>query len=93
MGKQIVAFKMKLNAGKKEAYKKRHDDIWPELSALLKESGISDAVQTVSGENSSQQIGQNKVLQRWWEYMADIMETNDDFSPVAKPLELVFHMD
>jgi len=37
-----VAFKMKLNEGFEEEYKKRHDELWPDLEALLKESGISD---------------------------------------------------
>jgi L-rhamnose mutarotase len=32
-------------------------------------------------------------VQKWWKYMADIMETNPDFSPVTVPLEPVFHMD
>jgi L-rhamnose mutarotase len=33
---------MKLFPGQEAEYKKRHDEIWPELSALLKESGVSD---------------------------------------------------
>lgn len=36
------AFKMRLNPGQKEEYKRRHHEIWPELIALLKEAGISD---------------------------------------------------
>ena len=36
------AFKMRLNPGQKEEYKRRHDEIWPELLILLKEAGISD---------------------------------------------------
>ena len=37
-----VAFKMKLFPGKEAEYKKRHDEIWPELQSLLKDSGISE---------------------------------------------------
>jgi len=37
-----VAFKMTLKEGFAEEYKKRHDEIWPELSILLKTSGIYD---------------------------------------------------
>ena len=33
------------------------------------------------------------VMRRWWEHMADIMETNPDGSPVAVPLETVFHLE
>ena len=37
-----VSFKMKLKPGMKDEYKKRHDEIWPELVTLLKESGVFD---------------------------------------------------
>ena len=99
-------FKMKLKPGFKEEYKKRHNEIWPELKKIIKDTGVSDysifldietnilfAVQKQSGEQSSQDIGNNPVVQKWWSYMADIMEVNPDKSPVTIPLEEVFHMD
>ncbi|UEG54005.1 L-rhamnose mutarotase [Mucilaginibacter daejeonensis] len=102
---QKVAFKMKLLPGFKDEYKKRHDEIWPELLALLKENGISDytifldeetdtlfGVQMLSGQ-SSQDLGATDIVKRWWAYMADIMETNPDNSPVSTPLTQVFHLD
>jgi L-rhamnose mutarotase len=101
-----LAFKMKLKPGFKDEYKKRHDEIWPELRTLLKENGISDytifldeetnilfAVQQQDGNQSSQDLGQTAIVQKWWAYMADIMESNSDNSPVSKPLIEVFHMD
>ncbi len=101
-----LAFKMKLKPGFKDEYKKRHDEIWPELSALLKQNGISDytifldeetnilfAVQRQEGGQSSQDLGSTEIVQRWWAYMADIMETNPDKSPLSTPLTEVFHMD
>lgn len=100
-----IAFKMKLNPGCKAEYIKRHSQIWPELSALLSNNGISDytifldeetnilfAVQAQSGQ-SSQDLGNTEIVQRWWAYMADLMETNPDQSPVSIPLEKVFHLD
>lgn len=100
------AFRMKLKPGIAEEYKKRHDEIWPELSALLRKSGISDysifldeetntlfAVQKLSGSSSSQDLASAPIVQRWWAYMADIMETNPDNSPVSVPLREVFHLD
>ncbi len=100
------AFKMKLRPGFKEEYKKRHAKIWPELEKLIRESGVSDyaiyldeetnilfAFQKQSGESSSQDLGSNPVVQKWWGYMADIMETNPDNSPVTIPLEEVFYMN
>jgi len=101
-----IAFKMKLKPGCKEEYKMRHDAIWPELAALIKSTGVSDysifldeetnilfAVQKQEGEQSSQDLGSNPLVQKWWAYMADIMETNPDHSPVSIPLPEVFHMD
>lgn len=100
-----VAFKMKLKAGCSEEYKKRHDRIWPELSILLKQNGVSDysifldeetnilfAVQQLSGAGS-QDLGQEEIVQKWWAFMADIMETNPDLSPVSVPLKNVFHLE
>jgi L-rhamnose mutarotase len=100
------AFKMKLKPGYAAEYKRRHDAIWPELAALIRTSGVSDysifldeetntlfAVQKQSGSSSSQDLGGTEIVQRWWAYMADIMETNADSSPVSIPLREVFHLD
>ena len=100
-----VAFKMKLKPGCEAVYKERHDAIWPELSALLRESGIYDysifldvethtlfAVQKITGAGGSQDLGRHPVVKKWWAYMADIMETNPDQSPVTIPLKEVFYL-
>lgn len=101
-----TAFKMKLKPGCRDEYIRRHNEIWPELKLLLKETGIKDysiyldeetnilfAVQKVEGNASSQDLGNNPVVKKWWKFMADIMETNPDFSPVSVPLLNVFHID
>lgn len=100
-----VAFKMKLKHGFQAEYKRRHDLLWPELEAMIKSQGISDysifhddetdilfAVQKVEGEASSQDLGGLEIVKKWWAYMADIMETNPDDSPVTIPLQEVFHL-
>lgn len=100
------AFKMKLKPGFEAEYKKRHDEIWPELSALLSETGIHDysifldeetltlfAVQKISKDFDETYIPNHPIVKKWWAYMADIMETNPDNSPVAKSLKEVFHLD
>ena len=101
-----VAFKMKLKPGFKEKYKKRHDELWPGLKTLLKEQGISNysiffdeetnilfGVQNQEGESSSQDLGTLEIVQKWWSFMADIMETNTDNSPVTVPMDEVFYME
>lgn len=103
---KIEAFKMFLKPGFEEEYTRRHNEIWPEVKALLKEAGVYDysifldretnilfAVQKVSGDQGSQDLGQTEIIQRWWDYMKDIMETNPDNSPVSIPLSQCFYME
>jgi L-rhamnose mutarotase len=100
------AFKMKLKAGYEAEYKKRHDEIWPELSQELTAAGVSDytifldeetltlfAVQKLTDDNTADELPQTAIVKKWWAYMADIMDTNPDNSPVSKPLREVFHQD
>lgn len=100
-----VAFKMKLFRGFEAEYKKRHDEIWPELSALLKEKGISEysiffdeetnslfGVLNVPDAKNLDTLPGHEVMQRWWKYMGDIMESNPDNSPVSVPLKEVFYL-
>ena len=101
-----VAFKMKLKPGVVAEYKKRHDEIWPELAAELKAAGVSDysifldeetltlfAVQKLSDGNTAAQLPNSPMVRKWWNSMAPLMETHPDNSPVAKPLREVFHLD
>ena len=100
-----IASKMKLLKGFEAEYKRRHDELWPELKALLKEAGISDYSIFLDAETNDLFayfiIGDNKklddlpeqtVMKKWWAYMKDIMETNDDNSPVSMPLKEVFYL-
>lgn len=100
------AFKMHLNEGQKQEYIKRHNEIWPELKKLLKDAGISEysifldeatntlfAFQKQSGTAGSQDLGKTDIVKKWWAYMADIMETNPDNSPISEELEEVFYME
>ena len=100
-----IAFKMQLFKGYEEEYKRRHDALWPELHDLLKRSGISDysifldeSTGSLFGVLKTEEPGlldrlpQEPVMQRWWGYMADIMETNPDRSPVQTPLKEVFYL-
>jgi len=100
------AFTMKLKPGFEAEYKKRHDEIWPELARELHDAGISDfsifldektltlfAVRKISGGEKFADLPKQPVIRKWWKYMAPLMETNPDDSPTALPLEEVFHLD
>jgi len=100
-----VAFKMKLFRGCEEEYKRRHDQLWPELKLLLTEHGISDyaifldegsgdlfGVLQVADKLSLDRLPDHPIMQKWWDYMKDMMETNADNSPVSIPLKEVFYL-
>jgi len=70
-----AAFKMQLKPGFKEEYKKRHDELWPELKTLLKEQGVSNysiffdeetnilfGIQNQEGDSSSQDLGNLEIV-------------------------------
>ena len=101
-----LAFKMYLNEGQKEEYIRRHREIWPELKTFLKDAGITEysifldnetntlfAFQKLSGDSGSQDLGKSEIVKKWWSYMAGIMKTNPDNSPVSDELEEVFYME
>lgn len=101
-----LAFKMKLHKGQEAEYKKRHDELWPELRLLLKETGVSDysifldestgdllGVLKVKDPILMNELPLHPVMQKWWAFMKDIMESNSDNSPVSIPLKEVFHLD
>jgi L-rhamnose mutarotase len=99
------AFKMRLNPGMEAEYRKRHDEIWPELVDLLRQAGVRDYSIHLDQETGilfgvlwrdaghrMDDLPQHPVMQRWWAHMADIMEVRADNEPVAVPLVPVFHM-
>jgi len=102
---ETVAFRMNLNPGMKAEYKRRHDEIWPELSALLKGAGISDysiwldeetdhlfAVLKRPADHTMDRLPQEAVMRRWWDHMADVMATDAQNTPLQRPLEKMFYM-
>ena len=99
-------FKMKLFPGMEAEYKKRHDALWPEMKQMIREYGgrnysifLDPQTLTLVGylEVEDETLWENsactEVCRRWWDFMADIMETNPDNSPVSIDLRPVFHLD
>lgn len=105
MNTKIEAFRMHLKPGCEAEYARRHAQLWPEMKQLLKEAGVGEyrifldretgnlfAIQTVTGDQGSQDLGKNPICQKWWDFMKDLMDTNPDHSPVSVPLEEVFYL-
>ena len=100
------AFKMKLKPGAIAEYKRRHDEIWPELQKALRAAGISDysifldeetltlfATQKLADGNSASELRHLPIMRKWWDYMAPLMEVHVDNSPVSIALKEVFHLE
>lgn len=100
------AFTMKLKPGVVAEYKKRHNEIWPELSRAISEAGISDysifldeetltlfAVQKQADNNTAADLPNHPIVKKWWAYMVPLMEVNPDNSPKCGDLKEVFHLD
>lgn len=100
-----LAFTMQLHPGQEAEYRRRHDEIWPELAELLKTTGVRDysiflnpqthtlfGVLTTDDPTALNALPQQPVMREWWAYMADLMDTNPDHSPVQVPLTEVFYL-
>ncbi|MFN4128380.1 MAG: L-rhamnose mutarotase, partial [Paracoccaceae bacterium] len=83
------AFRMQLNPGAEAEYVRRHDAIWPELVALLKDAGVEDysihldrpsrilfGVLWRRKDHTMDDLPSHPVMQRWWAHMADLMEAH-----------------
>ncbi|HVJ43317.1 MAG TPA: L-rhamnose mutarotase [Dongiaceae bacterium] len=101
-----IAFTMRLLPGKAAEYEKRHDEIWPELTALLRAAGVSDysifldpatdtlfAVLWQRKDHSMADLPHHPVMRKWWDHMADLMLVKPDHEPVTAPLRHVFQLD
>lgn len=99
------AFRMMLNPGAAEEYRRRHDAIWPDLVALLRDAGVSDysihldpetgalfGMLTRPEDHGMDDLPAHPVMRRWWAHMADLMQTHPDDAPVAVPLVPMFHL-
>ncbi len=101
-----IALVMKLKPGCEAEYKRRHDELWPEMAAMLRKAGVSDysifldretlslfAVHRLEDDNTLADLPNTETVKKWWAHMADIMETNPDNSPRSRPLEEVFYLE
>ena len=99
-------FKMKLYAGMEAEYEKRHNELWPEMKEMIHEHGGSNytifldketlvlyGYLEIEDEEKWKLSAETEICRKWWDFMADIMETNPDNSPVAVDLLEMFHLE
>jgi len=99
------AFRMQLKPGVVDEYRRRHDEIWPELSEAISAAGIYDysifldeetlalfAVLKLRDDNDRDSLPKHPVMQKWWDYMAPLMEVEPGNRPTEWPLTPLFHL-
>lgn len=102
----IKGFKMKIFDGQAEEYERRHNELWPEMKEMIheyggknytifldKETNVLFGYLEVESEELWAKSADTPICRKWWDYMADIMYTNDDNSPISIDLQNVFHLD
>jgi L-rhamnose mutarotase len=102
---ETIAFRMVLNPGMREEYERRHTEIWPELVDALHNAGVRDyriffdpgtdhlfAILSRTNDHSMDHLPELEVMRKWWDYMADIMQTAPDHMPFQQALEPVFRL-
>ncbi len=89
-----------LRPGTQKDYKLRHDAIWPEMTALIREAGLQNYTiwnrdcrlieyfETDDIDSARRIIAKSEVKRRWDEYMSDILVLNNKGEMTA--LDLVF---
>lgn len=105
-GRIIYGFKMKLFPGFAKEYERRHNELWPEMKDMLRDYGVHNysifidedtnllfGYMEVDDKEKFLKGAETEINQRWWAYMADVMETNWDNSPISKDLYCAFYLD
>lgn len=100
------SFRMVLDPGQADDYRRRHDELWPELAETLRAAGVSDYTIWLDPETNHlfatllrptdhgmDGLPEDAVVKKWWAFMADIMQTNPDNSPVMVDLLPMFEMN
>jgi L-rhamnose mutarotase len=95
-----VGIILKLRPGCYGEYKKRHDELWPEMAEAMKCFNISSAIyrhddllfvhEQAPSEESFQKMGEHPVTPRWNKYMADVLETDTSGEIVFVQLPAAF---
>lgn len=99
------AFKMKLYEGMEKEYEKRHNELWDEMKEMIhayggsnysifldKETNTLFGYIEIESEEKWAKSADTDICRKWWHFMADIMETNSDESPVSIDLREVFYL-
>ena len=97
---------MTLKEGKLEEYKRKHDEVWPEISEILRSSGVTNysiyydkkdntliEYMELTDDNTFDQMEELETIKKWNIFMKDLLVTTskEDASPIVDELLEVFH--
>ncbi len=100
------AWVLEVRPGYEQEYKKRHDEIWPEMVEMLQESGLRNYnifrhgltlfgyFETDDLKKSIKHIVASDVNKKWGKYMSDILKVDIDPKtnfPYLLPIQM--HLD
>ena len=82
-----VGQRLRLKAGVYDEYKRRHDELWPEMADVMSSLGINMAIYrwgdhlfvfaTAPDEQSWSDLEKHPVTPRWDAYMDDMLESDE----------------
>ena len=97
------AFTMRLKPGALEEYRRRHDEIWPELVREIEASGIAQITtfeadpvlflySEIADEQAWDRLWTGDLHMRWGEAFEHLMEIRDDGIVDSGALNEIFHL-
>ena len=100
------AWRATVNEGCLDEYIKRHDEIWEEMKAVLKEAGIANYTIWTDGKNlfgyyecekgveyAKRVQNESPVVAKWNVYMKDVMTMKTAEGESQPTLKCVFNLD
>ncbi len=95
-----IGLVLKLRPGAYDEYKKRHDELWPDLAAAQTALGISMVIyryedllfvhEQAPSEESFKKMAAHPITPRWNKHMAEVIQTNERGEVIHIPLPLAF---
>jgi L-rhamnose mutarotase len=101
-----LCFQFELYAGREDEYKRRHDEIWPELVTAIQEAGFRNYSLFRRGltvvayvechpdvASAFARLGAHEANSRWSEWFRDVIVSLTDEQGNLFTLEEVWHLD
>jgi L-rhamnose mutarotase len=88
-----LCFTFKIYPGQEAEYKRRHDEIWPELVEAIEAAGLRNYSLFRREQDAFAQLADNEANARWSEWFEDVIVSLTDESGELITLAEVWHLD